>query len=305
MKLMRKAGVQPGWSWERAMRATITDPQYRAIKEPNDRKAAFEKYLEDVVKEDEEREKERIKKLRSDFRTMLASHVEIRPYTRWKTARPILEGETIFRSTDNATEKRRLFDEYIVDLKKSAEDKRQRDYEAAVAGVSDILKELSLTAKSKWVETRDLIHAHPEFQSDEKYKELPPAESLHIFDRYMRRLWNDAHYEKQRASQIKAREQRKARDNFVDLLNELRDAEKIKPGTMWKEIYPLIERDDRYLKLLENLGHKDRVADGSTPLDLFFDMLEEFDREVHDMRGTVENILKVRSFQLFFPFLQF
>lgn len=293
MKLMRKAGVQPGWSWERAMRATIQDPQYRAIKEPNDRRAAFERYQDQVVKEDIEREKERVKKLRTDFRAMLASHPEIKHYTRWKTARSIVEGETIFRATDNEDEKRRLFDEYIQDQKRIAEEKRQQDYDAAIAGLSVILKSLNLTAKSQWVETREQLQAHPEFSSDEKYRLIAPTEPLHIFERHMRRLWNDAHHEKQRSAHSKAREQRKARDQFVELLKELREADKIKPGSMWKEIFPLVENDPRYLGLLDNLGNKDRNTDGSTPLDLFFDMLEDLDREVHDVRGLIEAILKV------------
>ena len=275
------------------MRATIQDAQFRAIKEPNDRKAAYEKYLEQVVKEDEEREKERIRKLRTDFRTMLVSHPEIKHFTRWKTARPILEGEAIYRSTDDEGEKRRLFDDYLLDLKKAAEEKRQQDYDAAMAGVSDILKELSLTAKSQWLDTREQLHAHPEFQSDPKYSQLPPSESLYIFDKYMRRLWNDAHHEKQRTAVLKAREQRKARDDFVGVLKELREADKIRPGTMWKDVFPLIETNASYLKLLDNLGHKERMLDGSTPQDLFFDMLEDFDREAHDVRVQVEGILKV------------
>lgn len=297
-KLLRKAGVQPGWSWERAMRATIQDPQYRAIKEPNDRKAAFEKYLEDVVKEDEEKEKERIRKLRTDFRTMLASHVEIKHYTRWKTARPVLEGETIFRSTDNETEKKRLFDEYIVHLKKAEEDQRKQDYDAAVNGLGALLKGLNLTAKSQWTETREQLLSHPEYSSEPKYRRLPPSEPLQQFDRYMRKLWDDAHREKQHNAQLKARRQRKARDAFVDLLSQLRAAEKITPSTTWKEIYPSLEHEPAYINLLENLGHKNRVSDGSTPQDLFFDVIEEFDRELYDMRVHVEGLLKDQHFRL-------
>ncbi|THX81939.1 hypothetical protein D6D05_04025 [Aureobasidium pullulans] len=296
-KLLRKSGVQPGWSWERAMRATIQDPQYRAIKEPSERKAAFEKYLDDVVREDQEREKERIKKLRSDFRSMLQTHPEIKHYTRWKTARPMLENEAIFRATDNEDEKRRLFDDYLIDLRKAAEDKRQRDYDAAMTGVADLLQVLDLNAKSQWMETRERLHSHPDFQEDPKYKILSPSEPLQIFDRYMRRLWNDAHNEKQRTAQLKAREQRKAREGFAALLAELREAETIKPGTMWKEVYPLIENEPRYIKLMDNLGHKDRIADGSTPQDIFFDFLDDFDKEVHDIRPAVEATLKEEHFR--------
>jgi hypothetical protein len=43
-------------------------------------------------------------KVRSDFTAMLWSHPEIHPvikhYTRWQTAFPLIEGETVYRSAD-------------------------------------------------------------------------------------------------------------------------------------------------------------------------------------------------------------
>jgi pre-mRNA-processing factor 40 len=91
------------------MRSIIKDPQYRALKDPKDRKAAFEKYAVEVRVQEKDRAKERIEKLRKDFATMLSSHPEIKHYTRWKTARPIIEGETIFRSAKDDDERRQLF----------------------------------------------------------------------------------------------------------------------------------------------------------------------------------------------------
>jgi pre-mRNA-processing factor 40 len=112
VKLLRRSGVQPDWTWEQTIRATVKDPQFRAIKDPRDRKAAFEKYCHDVVVKDKERAKERLTKLRADFATMLRSHPEIKYYTRWKTARPMIEGETIFRSTSDENERRQLFEAF-------------------------------------------------------------------------------------------------------------------------------------------------------------------------------------------------
>ena len=91
IKLLRRSNVQPDWTWEQTMRATIKDPQYRALKDPKDRKAAFEKYAVEVRLQEKDRAKERLAKLRSDFGIMLRRHPEIKHYTRWKTARPIIE----------------------------------------------------------------------------------------------------------------------------------------------------------------------------------------------------------------------
>ena len=38
MKLLKRCGVQPDWTWEQAVRASARDPQFRAIRDPKDRK---------------------------------------------------------------------------------------------------------------------------------------------------------------------------------------------------------------------------------------------------------------------------
>jgi len=119
MKLLKRVGVQPEWAWEQTVRAAVKDPQYRALKDPKDRKAAFEKFVIEVRAQEKDKEKERLAKLRSDFASMLRSHPEIKHYTRWKTARPIIEKETIFRSAKTDDERRQLFEEYIIELKKT------------------------------------------------------------------------------------------------------------------------------------------------------------------------------------------
>lgn len=84
LKLLRRSNVGPDWSWEKTMRAIIKEPQYRALKDPKDRKAAFEKYIVELKQQEQEKAKDRIAKLRHDFSVMLKSHPDIKHYTRWK-----------------------------------------------------------------------------------------------------------------------------------------------------------------------------------------------------------------------------
>lgn len=84
IKLLRRNNVQAGWTWEKTMRTIIKEPQYRALKDPKDRKAAFEKYIVELNQQEQEKAKDRIAKLRHDFSVMLKSHPEIRHHTRWK-----------------------------------------------------------------------------------------------------------------------------------------------------------------------------------------------------------------------------
>ena len=285
LKLLRRAGVQPEWSWEQAMRAIIKDPQYRALKDPKDRKAAFEKYANEVRLQEKDRAKERLAKLRADFGTMLRSHPEIKHYTRWKTARPIIEGETIFRSTNDENERRQLFEEYVAQLKKAHMEQEASTRKAAMDELVSILKGLDLEPYTRWSEAQGLIQSNDRFQGDEKFKSLSKSDILTAFENHIKsleRTFNDA---RQQQKNLKIRRERQNRDKFIGLLKELKEAGKIKAGAKWKNILPLIEQDERYIAMLGQAG--------STPLDLFWDMVEEEERELRGKRNEVLDVLDV------------
>jgi pre-mRNA-processing factor 40 len=43
MHLLRKAGVDPTWTWEQTMRGIITDPLYKALNSLAEKKSTFQK----------------------------------------------------------------------------------------------------------------------------------------------------------------------------------------------------------------------------------------------------------------------
>lgn len=69
------------------------------------------------------------------------------------------------------------------------------------------------------------------------------------------------------------------------LLNDLRSKGEIRAGTKWKIVYPLIKDDERFQNMLGQPG--------STPLDLFWDMIEDIERDVRLKRALVEDVLGV------------
>ncbi|KAI2621523.1 hypothetical protein GGS26DRAFT_569554 [Hypomontagnella submonticulosa] len=289
MKLLRRSGVQPDWSWEQTMRATIKDPQYRAIKDPKDRKAAFEKYCQDMIIQDKERAKDRLAKLRADFATMLKSHPEIKHYTRWRTARPIIEGETIFRSTNDEEERRQLFEDYIVELKKTHIESQASLRKSAMDGLIDLLPKLNLEPYTRWSEAQNILKATAPFQNDEKYKALTNFDILTAFQNHIKALERSFNETRQNQRNKKLRVERKRRDAFMDLLQELRRAGKIKAGTKWSQIYPLLENDERFRSICGQAG--------SSPLDLFWDIVEEEERALRTTRNDVLDVMDDNRFE--------
>jgi pre-mRNA-processing factor 40 len=287
MKMLKRHNVQADWSWEQTMRVTIKDPQYRALKDPRDRKAAFEKYAAELRMQEKDRAKERFAKLRTDFNTMLKSHPEIKHYSRWKTIRPIIEGETIFRSTNDENERRQLFEEYILELKKEHVEQEAARRRAALDELVNIMNSLNLEPYTRWSEAQAIIQSNDKIQSDDKFKTLSKSDILTAFENHIKsleRAFNDA---RQQQKAAKARRERHARENFIELLKELKAQGKVKAGSKWMNIYPLIHEDPRYLAMLGNSG--------STPLDLFWDMVEEEERSLRGPRNDVLDVLDVRS----------
>lgn len=71
------------------------------------------------------------------------------------------------------------------------------------------------------------------------------------------------------------------------MLNSLRAKGEIRVGSKWKQVYPLFKDDERYLNMLGQTG--------STPLDLFWDMVEDMERDIRLKRGIVEDVMAVSS----------
>jgi pre-mRNA-processing factor 40 len=290
IKLLRRSGVEPHWTWEQAMEVTVDDPQFRAIRNPRERKAAFDKFCHDAIVQDREKEKERMTKLRGDFTFMLKSHPEIKHYTRWRTARPIMEGETIFRSTNNEAERHQLFEDYVADLKKAHREQQAVTRKSAMDGLIDLLPKLNLDPYTRWSEVQDMIQHTPIFQQEEKYNSLSKYDVLTAFQNHVKSLERTFIDSKQKEKRAKLRKERKARDGFTTLLNELRQDGKIKAGTKWSRIYPLIENDERFRAMAGNSG--------SSPMDLFWDALEEEERELRGPRNIVLDIIDVRPLSM-------
>jgi pre-mRNA-processing factor 40 len=284
MKVLRQMKVQPDWSWQQAVRAGIHDPNWRAIPEPEKREEAFKKYCEDLRAQEKHKEQERQAKLRSDFTAMLRSHPEIKYYTRWKTALPIIEEETIYRSAKDETERRTLFDEYIILLKKAHEQEEAESRRSALDEMMDLLKGLDLEPFTQWEKAEDQLEHNDEF-NNERFQALSRMDVLSQFEQHIRQLQREHNERVQAERHVKNRIERKNRDGFVELLEGYRQSGTIRAGTKWKDFHPTIKDDPRYLAMLGQ--------GGSSPLDLFWDVLEQEDSKFRSLRRKALDALEV------------
>jgi len=256
-----------------------------------ERREAFEDYKQDLKKQEVAREEERAAKLKSDFRIMLQRHPEVQRYSRWKTIRPIIEQDAVFRSTDNEEERKKLFGEYIQELKQAWQEKRFRDHEEALNELGDIMKEINIEPSTKWDGAQTLLDSNDTFR-DEKFTTLTKSEVLDKFSNHMRQVWDVANNERQQKKHLQARQARKNRDGFVDLLQTLHHQDFLHATTSWQTILPNLSSSTQYSAILSNCKTGDLHLDGSTPLDLYFDFVDDLEKDIRDLVHHTESLIK-------------
>jgi len=216
---------------------------------------------------------------------MLKSHPEIKYYTRWKTARAIIEGETIFRSTNDENERRQLFEDYVVELRRTHKEQQVALRKSAVDGLIELLPKLNLEPYTRWSEAQGTIQSTPAFQTEDRFKALSKYDILTAFQNHVKALERTFNDSRQEEKNKKLRKERQNRDNFIALLGELRKDGKIKAGSKWSQIYRYIENDDRYKAMAGQPG--------SSPIDLFWDVVEEEERALRGTRNDVLDVIDV------------
>ena len=289
-KLLRKHDITPDTPWSEAMKQVVRERDYRALKDPLERQQAFEKYCRETREQEKEKEAERQKKLREDFRKMLSTHEEIQHYTRWKTALPMIEREAVFKGSKNEELKRQLFEEYVSELRRKHDDEQRSKRMDAKSDLDNMLRALIHDHNITWTAAREMIEGNERFANEDKFRALNKADILNAFDNHVKFLDRQVNDKKQRESTGKDRQERKARDDFKQLLGQLRAEGKIKAGSKWKDVHPLIEEDERYQNLLGNRG--------SSPLDLFWDAVEEEDRALRIKKNHALDVLEEKEYEM-------
>lgn len=289
-KLLKRHNISPDTVWEDALRQVVRERDYRALKDAKERRQAFDKYCMEVRALEKGKEKERRERLKEDFRKMLSTHDDIQHYTRWKTARPSIEREAVFRQAGNDDERRRMFDEYIVELKRRHTEAEAEKYRTAVQELDGLLRALIVDPDTKWNEAQESIIKNERFTSDDMFRALSNVDLLAAFDHHIRELDSTRNDAKQQQKRLHTRRERQARDAFRQLLNQMLAEGKIKAGTKWQELLPLIADDQRYTNLIG--------TPGSSPLDLFWDVVEDEERKLRAKRNDALDVLEDKRYEM-------
>ncbi|VVT49651.1 uncharacterized protein SAPINGB_P002375 [Magnusiomyces paraingens] len=279
-------------TWASAMKLLIRDPRYWAVTMPLDRKRAFDEWSDEIRRERAEKRRQAREEQLQAMTLALTEYPSIKYYTRWRTVKDsIMTENPIFRDVDDPKLCHYAFNVYRKRLRNSYESNLAREREVAMAKLETLLGTMGLSASSsQWLDTLGELRSMPKFSDDPRLSTMARADVLATYESFIRNDERRQNDQVQKLKKLQRRKERKVREAFVGLLQELHSKGLIKARTKWMDTRPIFEKDQRYIDICGQPG--------STPLELFWDLVEEERRKLKLQREQVIDVLTAKKFAI-------
>lgn len=139
-----------------------------------------------------------------------------------------------------------------------------------------------------WEQAQQMLLDNPAFADDDELLAMDKEDALIVFEDHIRELEKEEEQEKEKEKKRVKRQQRKNRDCFIELLDELHEAGKLTSMSLWGELYPTVSGDVRFTHMFGQPG--------STPLDLFKFYVEDLKSRYYHEKKIIKEILKEKDF---------
>ncbi|ANB14257.1 Prp40p [Sugiyamaella lignohabitans] len=285
--------------WNEAVKVLITDPGYWVIRDPADRRKHFDEFISEVTNKYQTERLEQWTSVIKSMSDVLANGKysrRIKYYSTWATFKDDLNREAPFQQAleyfpgDFGSRLQRfVFHKRLQELRKQ----RNADVEASKTQELRVLRDqfskLRVDYSSRWEDVFSSLQKSGVLSA--KIHHLDNLDILEGYEEYMKTIEREENEKLRDLKKLRYRQERKNRQNFILLLQELKQKGQLNVHSKWakendddtKAIFPLIKDDPRYINLCGQPG--------STPLELFWDTIEEEKRKINLNRELVIDII--------------
>ncbi|PIA57043.1 hypothetical protein AQUCO_00600043v1 [Aquilegia coerulea] len=284
--LLESANVESDWSWDQAMRIIVNDKRYGALKTLGEKKQAFNEYLGQRKKQEAEERRIKQKKAREEFTKMLEESKELTSSTRWSKAISMFEEDERFKAVERPRDREDLFESYIVELQKKEREKAQEEHQENLMEYRRFLESCGfIKVDSLWRKVQDRL------EDDERCSRLEKIDRLEGFKEYIRDLEKEEDEQKKIHKEKVRRTERKNRDDFLKLMEEDVATGVLTAKTHWRDYCIKVKETPEYMAVALNTS-------GSTPKDLFEDVVEDLEKQYHDDKYRIKDSIKLKKITL-------
>lgn len=277
-ELLKDKAIKSTMKWEDALKLVQDDRRFNALASAGERKQAFAEYVTQSKKREKEEEREKKKRAKDDFVAALTNWKDIKANARYKDVAEMFMETEWFKLMEE-DERDDTFQDFMEEFeKKNKEDRRQMRKEQAdkIKSIYEEHKEISTL--SRWRDVQDVL------RDNEVFKWFTKLEALTSWEEWVLDAEKKEIDEKTKAIY---RQERKARDEFRELLSSLQKSGKIQTDMPWRDVAKLLHTDAKYTALISGTG--------STPHDLFDDFLEELEERYKEDKNKIKKLAKAKD----------
>nr|CAG4636169.1 EOG090X064W [Eubosmina coregoni]SVE69798.1 EOG090X064W [Eubosmina coregoni] len=286
--LLREKNVPSNSSWEQALKFIQRDPRFAALCKLTERKQAFHAYKTQKQKEEKEEHRLKAKKAKEDLEAFLLVDPRINSSSKYYHCEEVYGNLELWKNVPEG-ERRDIYEDAIFHLSKREKEEEKSLRKRNMKNLTRLLDSMAgVTFRTVWTEAQQLLLDNSAFAEDNELLAMDKEDALIVFEQHIRELEQEEEEERERNKKRMKRLQRKNRDSFLLLLDELHDNGKLTSMSLWVELYPIISTDLRFSSMLGQPG--------SNPLDLFKFYIEDLKSRFHDEKKIIKEILKERSF---------
>ncbi|CDK29108.1 unnamed protein product [Kuraishia capsulata CBS 1993] len=284
VEMLEENNVDSSWSFNKVMESFIGEPRYWGVGDSLMRKQIFESYL--INRADREfRETEDSKEaFKQSFLKVLANY-DIKYYTRWKTCQKMIMDEPMF-SLGSDSVKKQIFESYTAELRSKNDEEVKQRKKQAISELDDYLRNtFKLSMKDQWDDIISKLENDKRFKDNKNFTVLSKLDMLTVYESIMREFERDFDLKVRAERKINYRSDRKARDGFKQLLEELTTSGKLKVNakTKWYQIVAAMKDEKRFVDLC---GRR-----GSSAIDFYWDLIDNENQTLRAKKDIVKQTI--------------
>lgn len=211
---------------------------------------------------------------------MLEECSKLTSATRWSKAIDMFSDDERFKAIERARDRQDMFEEYLDELEKKERTKVEEERQQDIREYRKFLESCDfITASSQWRKIKDRLEA------DQRCSRLETIDRLKIFQEYVGELEKEEE-EKRRIQKEEIRKaERRNRDEFRKLMEEHVAEGSLTAKTRWREYHSKIKDLPSYVAVSSN-------SSGSTPQELFEDVVEELKNQYQEDKRLIKDAVK-------------
>lgn len=271
-ELLKESNVDKKWSFSKVIKELTSDKRYWCVTDPILRQQLFEKYLQKKADDDFKQNSLKSQEYKESFFKLLETK-DVKYYSLWSTVSQLLTDNEVYESIPE-TFRVEVFNEFTNDLRISHELELTQLQTDQTANLVEYLKnKVEITTKFDQI--------LPELKME--FPNLSKKDFLLQFDTAITSKEEEIEKVYEEQKKLNYTHDRKARDAFKSVLLTIRRSSQLK----WLDFINSVKSMPEFIELC---GHN-----GSTPIEYFWDIIDEENIKLRSKRDSIKNDLSKRN----------